>query len=147
MASKNSEHRQFQDSGLIQAAGGRCSCTGQCGHNHNWMSNHVALRCRAPHGVNVVRKLDNPSCWRNAPLQGFLSSKDKDKDMQGPRTHEQGRFVTRGIATDFAFAELFDVQRISQVWLSGVRVRSGKNSRIAMCQFCARKCAELRQGK
>lgn len=98
----------------------------------------MAVRCRAPHGVNVVRKLDNPSCWRSAPLQGFISSKNPSEDMKGPRTHEPGKFVPRGIAVgEVAFAELFDVERISQIWLS-------VTERVVMCQFCARHYRALR---
>lgn len=50
----------------LRAAGGRCECTGECGHNHRWSAPELPLRCRAPHGCNVVRKLDHPSCWRLA---------------------------------------------------------------------------------
>ena len=31
-----------------------------------WSAPELPLRCRAPHGCNVVRKLDHPSCWRLA---------------------------------------------------------------------------------
>jgi hypothetical protein len=59
---------------LLRAAGGRCQCTGECGHNHRWSAGEITLRCGAPHGCNIQRKLGHPSCWRLAgtderPLQ------------------------------------------------------------------------------
>lgn len=88
----------------------------------------------------MVRKLDNPSCWRLAPLQGF-----SDK-MQGPRTHERGKFVQTGIQREFAWEELFDMKSITQIWLCSMKVsdRPGAKGTIAMCQYCARHYAQLR---
>ena len=128
---------------LIEAAGARCRCMGQCGHNHNWNSKATVQVCGAPHGVNIVRKKDNPSCWRSAPLQGFTNS------MVGPRTHERGKYVKDGIECDFAFPELFEIERITQAWLSIQLVNPNKKKRaeryLVMCQFCARHFAANRE--
>lgn len=147
VARANSRKNSTLEEVLIAKAGGRCSCSGQCGHNHAWAPKQPAVRCAAPHGCNVVRKLDNPSCWRLAPLQGFITAKQRDKDMRGPRTHEKGAFVKRGISVDFAFPELFGVDRISQIWLSVVVIdpsKKNKQGKLPMCQFCARNYKELR---
>lgn len=122
---------------LITQAGGRCRCMGQCGHNHSWSQENPLSRCAAPHGINIVRKLDNPSCWRSAPLQGFVDDK-----MTGPRTHEPNKYVSRGRKVDFAFPNLFAMDRIAQVWLSIQLIDPAKKKRVerylVMCQFCAR---------
>ncbi len=47
-------------------AGGRCQCTGECGHTHAWSAEAPKDRCRAPHGCTIVRKLDYPSFWQLA---------------------------------------------------------------------------------
>jgi hypothetical protein len=87
--------------------------------------------------VNIVRKIDNPSCWRAAPLQGF-----SDDKFQGPRTHGSGKYVSQGRRVDFAFRDLFDMDHIAQVWLSIQLVEPTKKKKqdryLVMCQFCAR---------
>lgn len=127
---------------LIQKAGARCTCQGQCGNNHNWEPGYRALRCAAPHGCNVVRKIDNPSCWRLADLQGFQSDSDK-----GPRTHLAGKYVTHGspLIGELAFKELFDLKSVTQIWLSTVSLEADREPTV-FCQFCARHLRSLRVG-
>lgn len=146
MARQNARKNQAREDGIIADFGARCACLGQCGGNHNWERGLKAVKCGAPHGCNVVRKLDNPSHWRLAPLQGFLSPGRGEPDMEGPRTHEAGKYVTRGVLMigEFAFPEMFDMQRITQIWLSGVVVDSSKKGFQPFCQFCARHLKELR---
>jgi hypothetical protein len=48
----------------LKEAGGRCQCSGECGHTHAWTPEAEKQRCRAPHGCALVRKLDYPSYWQ-----------------------------------------------------------------------------------
>jgi len=136
---KNRLVTQALEGTLFQRALGRCECEGQCGHNHVWDPEAPALRCRAVHGVNIVRKNDHPSCVWNAPLQGFTKHMDKELGLAGPRTHFPKKFVTEGNEVDFAHPEHFDMARISQVWLRAVRVTPGRSDDAfrMFCQFCA----------
>lgn len=45
-------------------AGGKCQCTGQCGHTHAWTGEVKPRCCRAPHACAIIRKLDYPSFWQ-----------------------------------------------------------------------------------
>lgn len=38
-------------------AGGKCECTGQCEENH------LGMRCSAPNGELIHRRLDTPALW------------------------------------------------------------------------------------
>jgi hypothetical protein len=51
---------------MAQGSGGKCQCTGQCGHTHGWTADVTPRRCRAPHACTIVRKLDYPSFWQLA---------------------------------------------------------------------------------
>jgi hypothetical protein len=42
---------------------GRCECTGQCGHNHQWEAFQEATRCKVPHNTRIRRRLGRESCW------------------------------------------------------------------------------------
>ena len=109
---------------VISRSNGRCECAGECAGNHRWEPGQPPVRCGAPHGCNVVRKKDNPSYWCLASLQGFRG------DMEGPRTHAQGRYVTEGVKVTFVHGDEFD-KRITQVWLV-------VSEEKALCQHCAR---------
>lgn len=120
---------------LFERSKGRCECDGLCGHNHVWDPQRAPQRCNAAHGINVVRKKGHPSCVWNAPIQGFSS-----QEMTGPRTHARGKYVVQGaeVPGGFAFPEHFEMDKITQIWLSVVRVKSGGSpeSHKLMCQFC-----------
>src|SRR3972149_9732638 len=129
---KNQPISELRESILFDRAKGRCECDGLCGHNHRWLPDLPPERCNVTHGVNVVRKLGHPSYARHAPLEGFAAK------QEGPRTHPPGRYVTEGLRVDFAFPEQFDMKRISQIWLTRVRVASsGDDEYKLLCQFCA----------
>lgn len=77
---------------------------------------------------------------RDAPLQGFVKhAGGGGNHVFAPRTHPRGKYVTEGVAVEFAYPEHFDVRRISQVWLEAVRVGpdSSLGSHLLLCQFCA----------
>lgn len=114
---------------LIQRAGARCECTGECGANHAFAAGLPAQRCGAPHGCNIRRKLDHPACWVLAELQGW----EDNRDLR-PSPADADGLVTRGASTwPLAYPELYRKQ-IVHVLLAPVAL---PERNAVFCQRCA----------
>lgn len=61
---------------VMSRAHHRCECTGECGFNHRYQQHDragkplPALRCRVPHGFEILRKRDWPTHWILGPTHG-----------------------------------------------------------------------------
>ena len=91
----------------VHAAGGKCQCTGECGHTHAWNADVKPQRCRAPHGCTIVRKLDYPSYWQ-------LAGTD---------------------VLPLEFPEHYAVDKPIMVELKALKLKDGETT-IAVCQRC-----------
>lgn len=102
----------------------RCQCTGQCGHNHQWLATQPAAQCRAPHACYVHRKRDNPSCWVLATQQGI---DDRDRPV---------------VSWRLAYSEPYDTKKTIRIELALVELGGVP---LALCQRC--KLLIERQGR
>lgn len=94
---------------VLRAAGGRCQCTGECGHTHAWSADAPERRCGAPHGCTIVRKRDYPSYWQ-------LAASD---------------------TSQLEYAEHYAVDKPVLVELKPTTVPDGKATKVvAACQRC-----------
>jgi hypothetical protein len=114
---------------LIQRAGARCECTGECGENHAWTAGILTQRCRAPHGCNIRRKIDHPTSWVLAELQGWEDNRDERAQL----TDADGQVTRGGRTWSLAYPELYR-PRIVHVLLAAVELPEGR--RAAFCQRC-----------
>ncbi len=48
---------------ILARAGNACECVGQCGDEHVQEAPNGVLRCNAPNGARIMRRLDLPGWW------------------------------------------------------------------------------------